>query len=152
MRILAVDPGGTTGWILWSNENGNSVFANPCIDAWGECDRENFYEVLDDMSSTDLAVIVCERYTITGNTLKKSRQYDALELIGMLRHESWVRGIPFVLQAQNPKFSTNARLKACGLYVKGDHGRSAARQLLLYLVKNDIDPGASPEELRDAVS
>ena len=57
-----------------------------------------------------------------------------------------------MLQEQNPKFSTNERLKICGLYVKEDHVRSAARQLLLYLVRNNIDPGATPEELRDAIS
>jgi hypothetical protein len=145
VRILAVDPGGTTGWMVWADNYGS----RPIVTDWGEGDPESVYLLLNDLHDYHLDVIVCERYDVTVNTLKKTRQYDALELIGVLRHEAWRRGIPFVLQAQNPKFSTNARLKACGLYVKGDHGRSAARQLLLYLVKNDIDPGASPEELRD---
>ena len=131
VRILAADPGGTTGWMVWADDS------TMVID-WGEGDPESVYLLLKDLNDYHLDVIVCERYDVTANTLKKSRQYDALELIGVLRHEAWRRGIPFVLQPQNPPFCTNGRLKLTGLYVRGDHGRSAARQLLLYLTKNDL--------------
>lgn len=140
MRVLAVDPGGTTGWMLWGGDPGH-------LDDWGECSPTDFFQLLNCIACGWLDAIVCERYTVTANTLKKSRQTDALELIGVLKYEAWQRDIPFVLQQQNPRFCTDNRLRLCGLYVPGDHGRSAARQLLLYLVDNDISPGATPEEL-----
>jgi hypothetical protein len=149
MRVLAVDPGGTTGWMVWNNALASNG-GHPQVEMWGECNFEQFVTLLDQWAESVFDVIVCERYTVTANTLKKSRQYEALELIGVLRADAYLRGVPFVLQEQNPAFSTNERLKVCRLYVHGDHGRSAARQLLLYLVKNNIDPGASPEELIDA--
>ena len=74
--ILAVDPGGTTGWMLWDSG---------LLD-WGEDGREEFYATLGGLVDFELDAIVCERYTISSNTLKKTRQHDALELIGVLRH------------------------------------------------------------------
>jgi hypothetical protein len=143
VKILAVDPGGTTGWMTWDSELGRM--------GWGMSNFEEFVSFVNVAASPhQIDVIVCERYTITANTLRKSRQHEALEVIGFLRAVAHLRGIKFELQQQNPPFSTDARLRLCSLYVPNDHARSAARQLLLYLVKHEINPGASAEELANA--
>ena len=151
MRVLAVDPGGTTGWVIWSDEVSLQADGSH-IELWGEDEFETFIDLLDDEPCSELDAILAERYTITPNTIKKSRQYEALELIGVLRAEAYRRNIPFVLQQQNPPFCTDAKLRVCGLYVPGDHGRSAARQLLLYLCRENINPGATEQELLNADS
>ena len=92
--------------------------------------------------TTELQAIVCETYTITMETLRKSRQTTALELIGALRWFAIQHGIPFVLQspAEAKGFGTDAKLEKIGwLKPKAqDHANDAARHLLVYCVKNKI--------------
>src|SRR5690606_14923826 len=74
-----VDPGKNTGvcivqprsdsleWILWS---GKPLDAVQYVEDW--------------LASTANAVVVVERFTVT--SVKHTRQYDALEIIGALRY------------------------------------------------------------------
>jgi hypothetical protein len=135
--ILAVDPGGTTGFAL----NDGSETA-PLV---GECDFPLFVRMVESwlVSRTDAHfTVVAERYVITGQTLRKSRETTALEVIGYLRslyyrHPQQVSELELQMPGDAKAFSTNDRLKTTGWYKPGfDHGNDAARHLMLWLVKN----------------
>lgn len=128
----AIDPGGTTGVAFyapgdgfWSSEvpGGSSVFAQ----AWRSL-----------LERRTVAHVICEKYVITAATITKSRQYDALEIIGWLKLECPHLGIPLTLQTPSAAkaFSSDSKLKALGWYDRtpGGHRNDAARHLLKFLV------------------
>jgi hypothetical protein len=85
--------------------------------------------------------LVIEKFTITNETAKKSRQYDALNIIGVFRHYSYMSDWPLTLQSPGSakKLGTDDRLKDLGWYTPGKgHANDAARHLLLYCVNNEI--------------
>lgn len=127
--VLACDPGGTTGW---------ATFWNGTVTA-GQCEPLVFLDAANDFlhaAGSDAHVIV-EKYTIGYETLKKSRQYDALYVIGALqwlahRHRSSV----FLTQmpAEAKRFTPNAKLQEMRWYKAGqEHANDALRHLYLYL-------------------
>jgi len=120
-----------TGWAVWS---GGVVQS-------GQCDFDQFIRLTQlwfERGHVD--EVATERYTITAETLRKSRQTDALEVIGWLRGMCTVHSKPFKLQAPGDakRFSSDARLEMIGWLkrplAKWDHANDAARHLLLYLV------------------
>jgi hypothetical protein len=128
-RVLAVDPGGTNGWATWT----------PSFHGCGqEADFKRFTRLVDDLAP-ELEVIVAERFTITAETLRKSRQNAALEVIGFLHYVSVREGVELVLQAPGDakRFATDDRLRSAGWRQPSsqDHANDALRHLLLYLVK-----------------
>lgn len=129
--VLAVDPGKLTGFALWTP---NQFVA-------GEKPHADFLDFVWQMIDDDrvpIDAIVCESFTITADTLKKSRQYDALEQIGALRWMSSMTDAQFVLQtpAAAKSFSTNERLKTMGWYQVGrGHANDAIRHLILFLAQ-----------------
>ena len=148
MRVLAADPGGTTGW---------AYYADGAVTA-GQDEFASFTDIVDgwcSVHSTDPKrkgvpdVIVAERFLITPQTAKLSQQSTALEIIGFLRYVAHREGIPFVLQtpADAKRFAQvgsdkDARLERVGWLKKpkaqNDHANDALRHLLLYTVKNKI--------------
>lgn len=137
-QVLAVDPGGTSGIALWSGgdtpppvEERNPYETIEIVERWLQRVEEN-------------GVVVVERFTIGPQTLKNSRQYDAIEIIGALRYLSLKHGAEFVLQApaDAKRLMTNDVLRRLGWYVTGrDHGRDALRHLGLYLISRRwLDP------------
>jgi len=126
--ILAVDPGGTTGWACLMN--GAVIYGQDkplefCTRAHGliaaAVEREDHVEV------------VSESFTIRADTREKSRQYDALEQIGTLKYLThWLAGGELILQspADAKRLITNPKLKALGYWAVGmDHARDALRHL-----------------------
>lgn len=138
MTVLALDPGGTTGWATWDASVG--------FRSW-ECDFDVLIARAWEWITTQPDAhegarhVVCERYTITAETLRKSRQSDALEIIGFMRGLCLIYEIPFSLQtpADAKRFSTDDRLRHVGWYTRGKgHANDAARHLMLHLVKNRL--------------
>ena len=131
-NILAVDPGLTSGWAC---RQGSALIT-------GQAEFVPMMATAERFASEGLDAIVVERYTITAETLRKSRQTTALELIGALRWLSHRAGVEFVLQspADAKRFSTDTKLKAAGWLqrMSDDHANDACRHLLLYAVKNKI--------------
>ena len=131
--VLAVDPGGTTGWAAWSPTErltaGQSEFGAfvRMVNSWQEFGW--------------ISEIVCERYVITPRTAKLSQQTTALEVIGYLRAISEIHGVKFTLQtpADAKKFGTNDRLTTLGWIQRPladhDHANDAIRHLVTYLFK-----------------
>ena len=133
--VLAVDPGLTTGWATWH-------YGEPGYFTQTEGQME-FLDQAVQILDIYQPEVVCEAYIITGETAKKSRQYEPLEIIGALRWECHRRGLPFKLQtpAQAKGFATDDKLKALGWYnaSKGGHSNDAARHLLTYMVTQRKD-------------
>lgn len=143
MLLIAVDPGKTTGVATWYLDR---AFEEPmATQIEGSLDFCDYVHALLAGHYDDDIVIICEKYTINAGTLKKSRQYDPLEIIGTLRWFAHQYEIDFVLQspAEAKRFATNDKLKKIGWYTPGrDHAADAMRHLLLYSVKNGhVNPG-----------
>lgn len=137
--ILSFDPGKTTGWALFT---GGVVW-----DA-GQDQPQEFLERMDDWTMRSTygdAQVVGERYIITPETLRKSRQHWSLEIIGAARYLCTRSGIPFTLQSPSEAkaFATNDKLRQLGWYVRGmQHANDALRHLLVFLVNNkQVPPG-----------
>lgn len=131
--ILALDPGGTTGWVLFDPDTGQLAGSG---EARG---REALYQLFDGLTSYGRPlVVVCEKYTVTARTAKLSQQTDALKIIGMLEYACAKAGIPLHEQtpAQAKLFSTDEKLTVLGWYkaTEGGHTNDAIRHLLRWLI------------------
>jgi hypothetical protein len=127
----AIDPGGVTGVAFyapgdgfWSAEvPGGSVAFAP---SWRNL-----------LAQRTVAHVVVEQFIITPATATKTRQHDALDIIGWLKLECPFLGIPFSMQSpsKGKSFGTDAKLKHLGWYDRtpGGHRNDAARHLLTLL-------------------
>lgn len=123
--IIGVDPGGTTGlaWVL--NGQFESVDLPP-LEAMDKVD-----ELVRRRVPT---VIAAERYNITAQTIKKTRQYDALEVIGACRWLAYRYHASFLLQSAGEAQRAGNRevLRVLGWWKPGgDHLNKAAAQVAL---------------------
>lgn len=128
MKVLAVDPGGTTGFATW--EDG-------LWRAWAEPWEESCATIHRELA-TDVTRCVCESFHISTQTARKSTagSLQAIELIGIARYMARVYDVEFRLQSPSEAkmFATDAKLRALGMWTKGvDHPRDATRHLVLYL-------------------
>lgn len=160
MRILTVDPGGTTGfarcevedleivdWQAWHapwQEAGmvmQSYFAGT---AYGKSPHPPWTIAID--------ALIMEDFFITAHTATKSQDGKvSIELIGVGRYLAECYHKPFVLQPPSDAkhFADNKKLKAMGMWTKGlDHPRDATRHILLYLAKNRL---IDLQKLRDSL-
>lgn len=138
MRVLAVDPGTATGFALWDDGVFSAWEKTGLMDA-GEC-VWRYVDFADE--------VVCERFNLSlgGRAMTPAGIRDTLELTGVVKYACGLDGPP--LHFQDPaesRFSTNQMLKDVGFHTpsKPDHMRSAARHLLLRLVKNGTIDGIS---------
>lgn len=136
MRIIAIDPGGTTGVATWGDDGLAASQDTPdeVLDYLADALAGRFAE------DGRPGLVVCESFTISGATLKMSRggSNTALETIGAARYLCRRAGVEFRLQspAEAKGFSTDEKLRRIG-WLPGlpDHARDAARHLLLACVK-----------------
>lgn len=129
--IIAVDPGVVTGVAMWDRE-----FASFQEEAYGA-----LYRIESMLRQGGVDTVVCEAYTITAATLRKTRQPASLESIGALRYMCRRGSVEFVLQtpADAKRFASDQKLKAAGWYTPtpGGHANDAARHLMTYLANNE---------------
>ena len=128
MRVMGVDPGGTTGWAVWDDGE---------IAASGQSSFKDFVGVVIDWAVCTQTV-VCERFTISEHTLRKTRQPDALYVIGFLMGYAELEGYEVELSPTSAKaFATDDKLKAYGWWVPGQrHNNDARRHLMVWLLKH----------------
>ena len=124
--IIGVDPGKTTG-LAWLD---NKTFYSTDYNALSACDK-----IFELITTYDGKVIVAvEPYNITRQTIKFTRQYDALEVIGTCKWMSYKYGAEFILQAASaaqPAGNVDL-LKQLGWWVSSkDHCNKAASQVVL---------------------
>lgn len=139
MFVIAVDPGGTTGFATAEAATreliGGFTGQLPALEFCARLDA--FLGTVDDPT-----VLVCERFTISERTLRatKGGSYDAIETIGVLRYfaeQRLKRDLVMQAPADVMNLFTNARLKALTWYRPGqDHTNDALRHLGYYLARH----------------
>lgn len=154
MRVLAVDPGGTTGWafrddrgeVRWGQVPGGLEGFVDTMTFGSDFEASSVFEPVHYNTPT---VLVIERYTIQERTTKFSRQMDAPEIIGHLKGLARKLDIEVVMQqpAQAKRLFTDDRLRQFGWWAKGEeHARDALRHLGYYLATKRLirltKPGA----------
>lgn len=129
--LIAIDPGKMCGMFSVDNE----------FTFGGDDDAYSTIKHIESMCRTldpGYLSIVCERYTITPQTAKMSRQYDALEVIGALRYLCRKHNVTFELQSRSDrKKVSDAVLKTIGWYIKTPEGHTieAARHAFVAFAK-----------------
>ena len=129
MTFLAIDPGLTTGWFYYHMDTHQ----------W-EAGQDSFDGMAArlDLMAHGCEVFIVEKYTITSETAKKSRQTDALEVTGMVRYHALTENAKYVndiTPSKSKTLATDDRLKAVGWWSPGkQHATDAARQMFVYFV------------------
>lgn len=132
--ILGVDPGGTVGVSLYDHNADVAVVGLelPAL-AFGAFARE----LLGDVEPP--WVVACERFVIGQQTHKKTRQHDAIEVIGVLRNLCAWHYLEFDLQMAGAakRLVKNDLLRAVGVYAPtaGGHANDASRHVWLYVAR-----------------
>lgn len=137
--VIGVDPGKKCGLAFYDHgDSPASVRFESCT--LSSEDAINIVRMwLDPELVWDRSVlVVCERYTIGGRTVKMSRQPRALEVIGVVRDMCEHAHVRFVLQnpADAKKMGHAQRLKDLGWWKTGDiddDANMAAAHVLLGL-------------------
>lgn len=133
--VIAVDPGLTTGWaVLYPDGEFRSGETKGSF-----AFLKTVYGLLRDRAFD--WHIVCERYTITPETIKKSRQTDALEIIGTLKFLTTYYDAGWSMQnpSEAKNFATDAKLRRVRWYRQGlGHANDASRHLLCYAVNHKM--------------
>jgi hypothetical protein len=141
--VMWVDPGRVTGMALLAHGQ------------WFSADEHMFYRACHQIESTcqswgSMLAIGWERFTITGQTHKKTPQPDAMHMIGVCRFMAeryHCRVLPEAQQA-SPSPLEKRQLQAIGWWVPGkDDAQSAAAHLLRYLLKAGEVPPREAEIL-----
>jgi len=126
VRVLAFDPGVTTGW---------AFFDGPELVVCGEAKWD---EVANVIETNEADVIVYESWRLY--PWKKNQavwdEFPAVQVIGIIKEFARRLGIPIVEQAASVKqVMTDNHLRKCGLWVKGStHMRDAIRHAAFYYV------------------
>lgn len=144
MRILAVDPGGTTGVAYANFEDPNKL---PTLKTWMPRGFGDACELLTSLlhfgfgpvKPHHVDLIALEKFTITAQTAKKSTAGSKLdiELCGVVKYLAWQYSFELVEQSPGEamNFVKDEKLRWLGWYTSGpDHARDATRHLLLAAV------------------
>ncbi len=130
MIIAGVDPGLMTGvaLITWDGEN----WPEPPVQESYQVEYPDLPKFMDDLVYR-ADVIAIERFTISGRTIKASRQYEALYAIGGILFLADLKHRFVKLQnaADAKKAYSNVTLGQFGWNVKGRHAKDALRHALL---------------------
>lgn len=133
MRMVAVDPGKTTGFAFYDDEPDRVA-----------PQQEPLNKALDIIWSElgNLDRIVVERFTVTERTIKLARDNTALYGVGTLSWFAWHADVQFVLQqpADAKRLITDVRLRRLGWYrsTVGGHANDAARHLAYNLARSGL--------------
>lgn len=98
--VLGIDPGGTTGMTVVRVVGDIAVvkmaWQIDCTTGQGLVDCGNVVEAL--IAAETIDKIAIERFNISGRTLKLSRQYEALYMIGIVKYLVGQCDVDFVMQ------------------------------------------------------
>lgn len=143
MKILALDPGGTTGAVVvdWDG----SITPNPETSPVLLAEQILFEDMpmwLDYtfVAHPDIDLVVIERFFITPRTVKYTRQPEALYAIGGVLFAAAVRGIPVRMQAASDAKTAFPADAIKHWPVKGKHAKDALRHFLLSCLKTPTAP------------
>jgi hypothetical protein len=145
MRIISLDPGGTTGYVVWdSSHEGVLYFAG----SWGQLGPDPHHEKLwrllleQDTYMSGNLLIICERFDNRGNDFAKLVSVEYIGVVKLyqqvVQHANVCSGQGVVWQGSDVKtWADNKKLKACGMLLtpmtKWRHANDAMRHLLYYV-------------------
>ena len=148
-RVLALDPGETTGWSVWDSHDNSTryeLFKCGQMDSWDknakpqtmQCIKPcvlNFIQLLHTMQPDE---VVMESYRVYEWKADDHSWSDVptLRIVGCIETYLHMRNIPYVFQtAQSAKhFVTDDLLQQWGYWVKGQrHARDSMRHALYYI-------------------
>jgi hypothetical protein len=147
--VLAVDPGKATGvgLVSWSGNPEELPQRVLSMEPQPEEFAEAIKLCLRDWKQYDNFVVVCERFTITAQTVRNSQAPYSLEQIGVLKHLCREVGYPvdkIVMQtpADAKNMFNNKALQTVGVWHKGGegHANDALRHALMSLVRQKWIP------------
>jgi hypothetical protein len=149
MYVLSVDPGKMSGVCLleWSGQEDDLPVVKFSVEV-DDVGYDNPIDIaLNQWQSYDSFMVVCERFTITAQTVRNSQAPYSLEQIGILKHMCRVNGykpenITFQAPVDAKTMFSNESLKKIGTWHKGGdgHANDAIRHALLKLVKSGWKP------------
>jgi hypothetical protein len=147
VRILGVDPGGTTGIAIidvpWDNDRfepppSTHLFDTQIPAVWGDGANSVGWQIRDLIEDYAPELIAIEKFIITQNTVRFTRQPDAMWIIGGTRFLADTLSIPVHMQSASLAKTTwdATRLKDTGWakVVKKTHARDGLRHALTSLV------------------
>ena len=135
--ILAVDPGNVTGVALWDL---NDLRATPV--AAEIVGAPDVYRAINLLLSEvhdrgDSLEVVAESFVIGSRTMKATRTWDVLNILGYLDSLPYLSGEAVTLQkpAQAKSFATDTKLKRISWWkpTEGGHANDALRHLFTYV-------------------
>lgn len=135
--MIALDPGGTTGLATCDYEAGAYAYFIAT-----QCTPQEALDWVWSCIEHNTSIVYAERYTVTPRTVKMTRQYDALYVIGaaqwMCKHTSST--FKLVDPATSKKLGNDRVLRDSGLWTPGkQHANDAARVLAVALVEAGCD-------------
>jgi hypothetical protein len=143
MKIMGIDPGGTTGVVVidigpedhqYAPGPETHVLNDQIEGVWGHGEDSVAYRLWQIIEEHKPDLIAIEQFTINQRTVRHTRQPDALWIIGGVRFLADLRGIPVHLQPSSlAKTTWDAdRLNRTGWakVVKRKHARDALRHAL----------------------
>ena len=139
-RLLALDPGDTTGWALF--EYGSMVQASVVLGPDVSTRVQHIHEVIHEHKPTH---IVCEEYRIYASHVDQHiySSIPTLKLIGAIELSALLLDIPAVIKMQSAgqgkSFVKDNKLKMWGLYqFNNAHMNDAIRHGCHYLLFNHM--------------
>lgn len=128
-RLLAIDPGKTTGWAL---------FVNGELCDCGEIRNSSVKELEVLFNKVKPTVVVCEDYKVYAWKAAAHTWSDlpVSKLIGTIETLCYLRNAQFTTQMAitGKMFCTNKRLEEWNIHVKGGHAEDAIRHGCYYLL------------------
>lgn len=141
--IIGVDPGKACGFAVLDGD----VLTSMDLTVYESCVK--LERLLAKKRPTIVAV---ERFTFQASSNKKTRQYDALEFIGVARYLCAKAQIPLLIQGASDasRIGSPEVLRALGWWKKGhDHANKATAQVALAFAKTH--PKLFEEMLRPGI-
>lgn len=130
--IVGVDTGNTTGISWWDDlhQRLEATAQQPAAEA-----VFTLWAWLEEHASEPVEVAL-EWFDLTQQTVRATRQYDALHVAGAVRFKCLQLGVPYYTYSRSnaKRFATDVKLQRLGLYRRGQgHANDATRQVLTHL-------------------
>jgi hypothetical protein len=132
-RVLAIDPGKTTGYAFGLIDDETKEME---IDAWQRADIH--LEFYNNLWRADPHHIVCESFEFRQGKQRTGLELYSKELIGVLNLFHQREALPprlwFQTAAKGKGYFDNSRLRELGIYITGqEHTRDAIRHLMQWI-------------------
>lgn len=128
MRVIAIDPGGTTGWCLVDDNRVSST---------GQLSGAHYAELYNLLGILEPSIVVCERF-VHRSTFGVDQV--ALEYIGVIKLFCQARELDLRMHtaAMAKQFWTDPKVKKIGLWKANQrHAVDAIRHALTYIMDYD---------------